>query len=521
VAATGGCAGRQRRTPDDTLVVLIPAELRDVDPRFAFTNFDLKISQLLAPGLFSVDNAAQEPEPYLAETIRQVEPLVWEVTLRADARFSDGSPVTARDVEFTYGSTMDPKTQSLFQKGFRERFSAVEAVDARRTRFHLVRPLATLRSDLTFGILSRAGAERGQVVGAGPYQLLTFSPDRVFCQANPHYFGPAPPVPLLEFRVVRDDNARALMLAGGSADLAQNGVRVDLVDVLAKRDRLYIQSGPSNILTYLMMQNRDPVLRDVRVRRAIAHAVDRERIIAAKFHGHAVLASGLLNNSHWAHRADLTGYSYDPERARQLLDQAGYLDLDGPGGEPRLRLSYKTSSDQFRVAIARIIASQLAEVGIEVEIRSFEFNTFFNDIKSGNYQLASMQTGEIADPDFYYTYFHSSRIPSKANPGDHNRWRFANPRLDELTAQGREVIDLAQRRRIYDEVQEIVATEVPIIPLWHEDNIAVMNRDVEGYRVLINGRFTGLAQAAKRSSSPDAIPPSPRADISAANPDGR
>src|SRR5690606_28756358 len=120
----------------------------------------------------------------------------------------------------------------------------------------------------------------------------------------------------------------------------------------------------------------------------------------------------LIAPGHWAYNPDVPRYPFDPDRARALLDQAGYPDPDGPGGRPRMRLSYKTSADQFRLAVARIIADQLGEVGIEVEVRAFEFGTFFTDIKKGNYQLASMQTASISEPDYYFWYFHSSNIPT-------------------------------------------------------------------------------------------------------------
>jgi peptide/nickel transport system substrate-binding protein len=302
----------------------------------------------------------------------------------------------------------------------------------------------------------------------------------------------------IEVRAVRDANARLLMHAGGSADLSQNGVRVDLVAEIRARPRMKVIRGPSSILTYLMMQTEDPILQDVRVRRAIALAVDRERIVQAKFHGLAVLATGLLPPGHWAYNADVTRYDYDPQRAMQLLDEAGYPDPDGPGGQPRLRLTYKTSADQFRLALARIIAAQLGEVGIEVDVRSFEFGTVFADIKRGNYQLASMQTTAITEPDFYYAYFHSVRIPGVDNPHDNNRWRFRNARIDELTAAGRSTADRARRLAIYSEVQQILSRELPVFPLWHEDNVAVMNTSVQGYEILPHAGITGLATACKR-----------------------
>src|SRR5690606_8363240 len=266
------------------------------------------------------------------------------------------------------------------------RFERVVAVDDRRVRFHLVAPVATLMSDFAFGIVSaRAAGEdgrfsRGRAVGAGPYAIESFHPEEVVLVRNPHWFGEPPPMPRLRIRGVADANARALMLVGGSADLTQNSIRIDLVDDLDERPRVEVERGPGALLTYLMMNNRDPLLEDVRVRRAIAHAIDRERVIEAKLGGRAILATGLLPPQHWAYEADVPRYEHDPARARALLDEAGFPDPDGPGGRPRMTLVFKTSSDQFRLALARVWASQLAEVGVAVEVQSFESQTVFSDI---------------------------------------------------------------------------------------------------------------------------------------------
>ena len=505
MAGVAGCEARQRRTPDDTLVMLFDAVINELDPRFETGNNDQKISRLIAPGLTTVARPSLEPAPALAESLEQRDELTWDVTLRPGLRFSDGSPVTSDDVVYTYTSVLDPALGSIYRSNFTERFAGVEALDERRVRFRLVKPLATFLSDLDFGIVSASArdGERGRfagnaVVGAGPFRVVSFATERIVLERNPYYHGPAPRVARVEIRTVRDASARALMLVGGSADLAQNALRLDLVDAVAGRSRIHVASGPSAILSYMMMHNEDPVLRDVRVRQAIAHAIDRERIIAGKLGGRAVAATGLLAPAHWAYEPDVTRYDYEPARARALLDQAGYPDPDGPGGAPRLRLTYKTSADQFRLALARIIAAQLGEVGIEVDVRSFEFGTVFADIKRGNYQLASMQTTAITEPDFYYAYFHSVRIPGVDNPHDNNRWRFRDPRIDELTAAGRSTADRARRLAIYSEVQQILARELPVIPLWHEDNVAVMNTGVQGYEILPHAGITGLATAYKR-----------------------
>jgi peptide/nickel transport system substrate-binding protein len=515
---------RSRRTPDDKIVVVVDGAMTTADPRFAINNHDSKLTRLVGTGLTAVDTATLEPRLDLATKLEPTEvtiplpfvtpvpvaigdqvmiarrvdvvPIVqpaWDITLRPDAKFSDGSPVLGEDVAFTYASVLDPKTSSLHHKGFTERWWSVTATGPHSVRMVLKQPLATLLSDIDFAIVSKRTG-----LGAGPYVLREIDPAHALLSANPHFYGKRPKTPHLEFKFVRDAAARLLMLVGGSADLLQNAVRLDLVTEIMTRPRVHLESAPSVILTYLMMNNDDPLLKDRRVREAIALAIDRKAIVDAKFGGRARLANGLLPAIHWAYATDLPSRDRDLVRARQLLDEAGFK----PNASGvRMSLVYKTSSDAFRMSIARIIAAQLGDVGIAVEVRSFEFATFFADIKKGIYQIASMQSAELNEPDYYYFYFHSSRVPDKGNPDGGNRWRYRSPELDDLAVRGRQEIDLAKRKAIYRDAQHVVWRDVPIVPLWHEDNVVLTNIDLQGYTLTPNARYSGLVNAAKTSSA--------------------
>jgi peptide/nickel transport system substrate-binding protein len=499
LAVALGCQPRGRQTPDDTLVMVIEVPMNSADPRAQVSSYDGKLSRLVTAGLTAVDTPTMEPRLELAAKIEARDDHTIDATVRDDARFSDGSPVTAADVVGTYMTVLAPESRSSSHKMLTERLFSVEAIGDRVARFHLKAPLATFLSDIDFGIVSfHDGPPRSdRVIGAGPYRLLALTADGATLERNPFYFGDPPRLPRLEIKFVRDAAARLLMLAGGSADVIQNAVRLDLVPAVAAQPRVQLQTAHSDVLTFLMMNNDDKVLSDRRVRQAIALALDRPAIIAAKLDGLAVPATGLLPPQHWAYNGDVARWTHDAARARQLLDEAGLRDPDGDGPAPRLHLVYKTSSDAFRVAIARVIAAQLAEVGIAVEVRPFEFATFFADVKRGAYQLASMQTTDITDPDFYFMYFHSSWIPSEAAKDGFNRWRYRSPLVDSLTLAGRQELDRARRKQIYDQVQRQVAEDVPIVPLWHEDNVVLSNADVRGYTLTPNARLSGLRSVTK------------------------
>jgi peptide/nickel transport system substrate-binding protein len=517
-AASLGCERTHERPPPDTLVFSMEQAVLDLDPRFATGNYEEKLSRLVAPGIVSIENDALEPRLLLAERIDRPDPVTYDITLKPDLRFHDGSPLTSADVAYTFQTTIDPAFQSAYRKSFDERIKSIEILDERRIRFVLKRQIAVFITDLEYGIISKRHAEQhkgrfkgGIVVGVGPYFVKSMKTHEVVLERNEHYFGPKPPMRKIIIRNIGDQSARLIALVGESVDAAQNAVRADLIEDVRRKSNLQIVTGKSALLTYVLLQNEDPILQDVRVRRAIAHGIDRRKLIDVKFGGHAVIATGLLHPGHWAHSTEgVATYDFDREAAKRLLDEAGWPDPDGDGPKKRFRISYKTSSDGFRVSLARLIAQQLGDVGIQVDLTAFEFNTFFEDIKAGTYQMATMQTGVIAEADMHFNYFHSSRIPTPKDRNSANRWRYRSAEADRLAEEGRYEIDLEKRKVIYAELQRVIARDLPVIPLWHEDNVAVLNPEVKGFYLLPNARLTSLASVEKVPAAGEPGEPAPR-----------
>jgi peptide/nickel transport system substrate-binding protein len=499
VACVAGC--RAGRVPDDELVVLWEAPPQSPDPRHAVSAYDFKMLRLMYAPLVSVDDAHVEPKMELAESVRPLDDLTWEVKLRDGARFSDGRPVTADDVRYTLDEFKTPRTTNSLRSRFVEDgLERVEVPDARTLRFHLSHPHAPFITDLDFGILERPspGATEHQPypIGAGPFVFQERRGETWRLAANPLFWAGAPRVRAVELKTIRDDNSRLLALVGGSGDLTQNTISPLLLDAVEKQPRLKIVSARSSVYTYLGLNCEDPILKDARVRRAIAYAIDRRLLVKEKLRDRAVLATGMLPTFHWAYDGDVEHYEYDPQKARALLDEAGYPDPEGD--EPRFTLVYKTSNNRARVAIAQVIASMLADVGIGVELRVNEFATFFADVKKGNYQMFGLQIPEIAEPNLYTVFFSSSRIPTRENlDAGYNRVRYRNPELDRLLDDGRREMDRQKRKAIYGEVQRVLARDVPVISLWHEDNVAAMRREVEGFEILPTAQLTSLARAYK------------------------
>ena len=230
-----------------------------------------------------------------------------------------------------------------------------------------------------------------------------------------------------------------------------------------------------------------------RLSQAIAHGINRDAIIESKFRGKAVLSTGMLAPTHWAYNGNVERFDFDQAKAKALLDEAGYPDPDGDGPLPRFELEFKVSANKFRVSMVELIAHQLAEIGIAVRVRASEWGTFYGDIKSRNFALTTMQWPSVLEPSLYRWVFHSENIPTPENrSAGANRGAYRNGRIDALLVAGNLETDREKRRKIYDEVQAILAAELPYISLWHEDNVAVVKRGTKGYFVTPNARFESL-----------------------------
>ncbi|HEY2775722.1 MAG TPA: ABC transporter substrate-binding protein [Candidatus Binatia bacterium] len=478
------------------LRIAIEAAPNSLDPRYASDANASRIASLVHCALVRTD-ARGGWAPQLASSWSRPDETTWLFTLRDDARFHDGAPVTADDVVATYRSVLDPSSLSP-KRGALASLDTVEAVAPREVRFRLHEADASFLDAAAIGVISAQAAARHVDAGAaapdgcGPYRVASEDDHSVILEAAATSLQPPASLSSIEFRVVPDTVMRTLELAGGEVDFSENTLEPDEVRHL-QRDAttLAVSVTDYDAFQYLGINHRHPALADVRVRRAIALAIDRDSIVANLLDGQAAPATGMIP----PHREDYEGrvrhYRYDPARARRLLDRAGLVDPDGDGPLPRLRLRYATSTVELRRRIAEVIAAELGDVGIEVTIESHEWGTFFDDISRGNFDLYSLAWVGIRDPDLYRLALHSAMLP----PAGSNRGFFRNARIDALTERGRSENDPATRRRIYARVQRTAARTLPVIPLWWPKNVVVMTTRLHGFVPDPTGELIGLARA--------------------------
>lgn len=470
-----GCATAPR--DPQTVVMLIESSPLNLDPRIGTDAQSARIGALIFDSLLRRDRGSNI-HPWLAESWESPDPVTYVFHLRPGVRFHNGKPLTARDVQYTFQSLLSGELQSIKSATF-SRIASIEASDDFTVVFRLNEPHASFLFNLTqasIGIVPEdSGGELAQQpIGSGPFRFVRAVQDEdVVIERNPDYWASPPQIARVEFRVVPDMTTRALEMRKGSADVTLNSLSADMVETLSREEHIEVTDAPGPSYQYIALNLEAPSL-TLPVRQAIAHAVNREAIITHLWRNTVRPANSILPPEHWAYAPDLTPYAYDPEKAALLLDQAGLH--PGPDGV-RIRLEMKTSTDQGARDLASVLQQQLREVGIALEIRSFEFATFYADIIRGSFELYSLRwVAGNDDPDIFEFCFHSQSIP----PRGANRGRYRNAEVDRLIEEARVSSDQEARRRNYHLVQQIVHHDLPYVHLWYVNDVAVFNRRIEG-----------------------------------------
>lgn len=483
-------AGCTHKPPRDAVVVLIEFSPTDLDPRVGIDAQSERIDELIFDALVRRDEHFNL-QPWLAESWDIPDPLTYVFHLRRGVRFHDGRALTARDVKWTFDSMMNGSIRTTKTGTFRL-VDRIDAPDDSTVIFHLKEPWASLLWNVSNGAIGIVPYGSGKEVtrtpiGSGPFRFVRNEQDRdVEIVRNDGYWGPKPHVPRVNFLVVPDTTTRALELRKGTADVAINSVTPDMAITLEKEANLEVLRAPGTIYLYLAMNLRDPILKDMRVRQALAYALNREPMIQYLWRDMAMPANSTLPTQSWAYDPNLPVYNYDPQRARALLDDAGYK--PGRNGV-RFHITMKTSTDETARLLAAVLQQQWRSVGIALDIRTYEFATFFSDVGKGAFQLYSLRwIGGNDDPDIFEYAFESDRTPPKGA----NRSFYSNPEVDQLIQQGRRTVDQAQRREIYAQVQEVLARELPYISLWYLDNVVVHSKRVTHLEISPSGNYDFL-----------------------------
>lgn len=434
--------------------------------------------------------------------------LTYAFTIREDAKWHDGEPVTADDVLYTIGllqskqSDLQPDQASLW------RTVSVDKLDRHTVRFSLAEPLASFLDYTTLPLLPAHRLENVTAdalpqaafnqapIGSGPFRLVELDEERVRLAVFDEYYGPQPYLEELEFRLYPDLQSLLTAYEAGEIQGISQLPSEDL-DRANQLDELAIYSAQQARCVALILNLDQPALKDRQVRRALLMAIDRRGLIDDHLGGQGIVAHSPIFPNSWAYAADTPTTQYDVAGARELLEEAGWVDSNGDGirdqEEEQLALEILTNQDPVRQAIAESIADYWETVGVRASVRTTNVATLRGQhLQPRQFDVVLygwVQT--TADPD-PYALWHSSQAE-----GGQNYAGLKNPAVDQLLEEGRRTTDAEVRHQIYREFQKLFAREVPALLLYYPVYHYAVDRDVHNVqipRILFqaNNRFQTL-----------------------------
>lgn len=440
----------------------------NLDPRYATDAASERVNRLIYQPLVDFDEASK-PVAVLANW-QVIDDKHYRFTLNKNrALLQNGAILTAIDVKATYNSLLALKDSPLTAE-----FSNIDNIqveDENALIFNLKQPDKHFPAKLIIGILPKDLIEKGHdfshnPVGNGPLQFVSWQNKLLLKRTQDGQ--------LISLQEVKDPTVRVLKLLRGEADLIQGDLPPELVKHLQRKLEVIVKTSVGANYSYLGLNMQDPVLKQLKVRQAIAYAINRQAIIDKVMVSNSRIAGAILPPEHYAGNNSLIPYDYNPALSKKLLLEAGI--------KLPLKLVYKTSTDAQRVRFATILQAQMLPAGIELEIKSLDWGTFFADVKQGNFQLFGLTWVGIKTPEIYAKAFGSQNFP----PNGFNRGRYADVELDKLLAN--EDWQAATAR---------IHAQLPYIPLWYEGQFAAMAKNITNYSPKPDGNWDDLATITK------------------------
>ena len=416
--------------------------------------------------------------------------------LQDNVQFHNGKPFTSADVKYTFDSLFASngyKAGAFFDTVDGQRvahITSMQTPDDKTVVITVGRP--ALKNQLLSNLVAVPIIPEGTVdqqksapVGSGPFKFVSFdqSQNIVELDANADYWDGAPKVAKVRVKTVTDANSLQAELQTGGVDIAPlpTNLPPDTLKSLGNDPRLRVEQFDGSNIQYLVFNTQSPPLNNVKVRQAIGYSIDRDKIINELFLGQAKTASSVLPPQSWAY-APGTVYTFDPAKAKQLLQEAGYKN------EP---IVFKYSSGNAAVnQYSQVIQSALNNVGLNVQIEPLEVNTIRTQLAQGQFQMyTGIWIGGNQDPIFLRDLFATSRIPGGA-VNCCNRSRYSNPALDKILEDAVNATDREAANNLYTQAQQIVSNELPLFPLWYPANMVVANKRIGNIKIGPSGDWS-------------------------------
>ena len=443
----------------------------NLDPRYATDAASVRVNRLLYRSLVSFD-AISKPMADLAAW-QTVSPTQYRFNLgKAGRTFHDGSQLTAKDVQVTYESLLALKDSPLSAEF--SNISRIQSLDDNTLDFYLKVADSAFPAKLIIGILPASQIAQGRdfsqhPLGSGALAFLSWKNTLQFKRVTDNQT-----ITMLE---VKDPTVRILKLIRGEVDILQGDLPPELVHYLKTQPNINVTESNGANFSYLGFNLKDKTLANLKVRQAIAHAINRPEIIQQALVGSSRQAGAILPPEHWAGNPRLASYEYNPALSKKLLKEVGV--------QLPLHLVFKTSTDAQRVRLATIMQAQMAKAGIALEIKTLDWGTFFEDVKQGHFQLFGLTWVSINTPEIYEKVFGSNNAPPKG----FNRGHFSNAQLDALLS-----------KQDWQAATNIIHQQLPYVPLWYEGQFAATRADISQYAPKPDGNWDDLANVVRLTS---------------------
>jgi peptide/nickel transport system substrate-binding protein len=447
-----------------TLVVGMDVDAGTLDPRLMRDTTASRTNDLIYSGLVHI-TPNLEAVPDLAESWESPDPQTVIFKLRPDLKFSDGSPLTADDVVFTYTTLLDPDFNAP-QRALYTPITAIEAVDAQTVKFSLDAPYAPLLSYLDLGIVPKALVEAGHdiainPVGAGPMKLASWTRgSEIILEKNENFWGAKPTFDKVSLKIIGDNSARSQAFEAGDLDVIQSPLPPQDIERLKNDDRFgnVIMAGLG--VTYINFNANDPLLADPKMRKAFSMLIDQETIVNDIYQGVDEVATSIILPSSWAYSADIVQPTFDVEGAVALFNELGWSDTNGDGfldkdGKALEVVLSTHSEDTNRVQTVEFLQAMFEMAGVKAVAQISDWPSFStNYVQQGKHQIALLGWLNIVDPD--------RLMFAQLSTGGPTNWGgYSNPEVDALLQEGRSTIDQAGRAAAYQKAAAILAEELP------------------------------------------------------------
>lgn len=437
---------------------------------------------------------------YVGELASQIDTspdgLVITFTLRDGVKFHNGKELTSADVKYTFDELFNSngyKSGAFFDTVNEQRvahITAIEVPNAKTVIFKIARP--ELRNQLLSNLVTipiipegSVGTIKTQPIGSGPFKFVNFDSGQntVEFEANTEYWEGSPKFSKLLVKTVTDASAMQAELQRGSVDIAPlpSNLPPDALKALGNEANLKVEQFEGSNIQYLGLNTQSAPLNNKKIRQAIGYAIDREKIIRELLLDQAKIANSILPQASWAY-SDGTVYRYDPEKAKQLLKEAGYKD------EP-IKFKYSSGNAAFN-QYAQAIQSSLTAVGLNVQIETIDPNALREQLANGQFQLnTGVWIGGNQDPIFFRDLFTTERIPGGAIKCC-NRGRYSNPEVDALVKQAIESKDRETARQLYGRAWTLISDDLPLLPLWYPANMVISNKRIGNIKISASGDWS-------------------------------